>query len=240
MSEIVVILIVSMVVTLFVKPSWLNWAVSLAGMIIIFGAALSRNAGSSERSLTELYLWVGAWLWGSALATVASLILRGATQVTVKSITQSPWLNGLMSVWWLIFSTGAIGYAFASNIAVIYAKNNEAAWILYNRSMAGAAGGFFFMGLAANSILTALIKPGFTLTGLRISGIAFLAWQDVESYEWQKNKLTFHKKTKFSQRWLRDTSVVVNSAEQATVNQFLQQYLPNRQVQFPSNTQAVG
>jgi hypothetical protein len=240
MLEIAAIFFVSLLITTFIRPAWLNWIVSTAGMFIIFGAAAISIASSGWRDLTPMFLWVGAWMWGMLGGSVMRLIWTGVAQVTFHPLNQLTWLNWALSAFFLAVAAGWIGYAFASNLAVSYAKNMEAAWMLYDRSMAGAAGGFFWLSFAAYNALTAFVKPALTNKGLRAGVAAIVEWKEFNSYEWQANKLIMHRKTKLFSRWSNDSQFVVNPAEQEAVNRVLSQHLPNLPVQPPTAVQVLA
>lgn len=240
MLEIAAILFVSLLITTFIRRAWLNWTVSTAGMLIIFGAAAISIASNGWRDLTPMFLWGGAWMWGMLCGSVMKLIWTGVAQVTFHSLNQLTWLNWALSAFWLAVAAGSIGYAFASNIAGSYAKNMEAAWVLYDRSMAGAAGGFFWLSLAVLNALTAFVKPALTNKGLRAGVAAIVEWKEFNSYEWQANKLIMHRKTKLFSRWSNDNQFEVSPAQREAVNHILSQHLPNTPVQPPTSVQVTA
>ncbi len=237
MPEIAVVVFVSLLIATLIRPAWLNWIVSTAGLFIIFSVAVVSILNSGKNDLTPMYLWTGAWLWGMLGDRVLRLIWAGPAQVTFQSPNQLPWLNWLLCAFWLAFAAGSIGYAFASNIDITYAESRDAAWMLYNRSMAGAASGFFFLSLALLNALLAFAKPALTKKGLRAGVAGIVEWKEIDSYEWQGNKLIMHRKTKFFSRWSNGSWFVVNPAEQEAANRILAQHLPNIQVQPPTPVQ---
>jgi hypothetical protein len=159
MQELIFILFfVSLLIAMFIRPAWLSGLVSFVGLMILLGVALISFLNSDKHDLTPLLLLEGAWLWGMAVAGLLRSILAGPAQVTFQSPYHLAWFYWLMSAFFLAFAAGSIGYAFASNIAISYAESIEASWILYDRSMAGSAGGFFFLSLAASNAITALFS----------------------------------------------------------------------------------
>ncbi len=240
MPEIAFVFCISLLIATFARQVWLSLALYLVGMTIILGIAFIGIWNSGKIDLTTFYLLFGAWQWGKVGGILLRFMWAGPAQVTFQNPNQLLWLSWLESVFFLAFAAGSIGYAFASNIAVSYAKNIEAAWMLYDRSMAGAAASFFWLGLAAIFAITAFIKPALTNRGVRIGAGAIIEWKEFDSYEWQVNKLIIHRKTRLFSRWSNDSQFAVSPAEQEAVNHILSQHLPSTPVQPPASVQVTA
>ena len=243
MLEIAVIFFVSLsiTVTAFIKPSRLKSVILVVGPIIVFGVSVISIWNAGWRDLSLMWLWGGAWIWGMVIAIVIRLFWMGAAQVTFESNNPWPWIYWLNSALFLVFAAGSIGYAFASNIAVGYAKSYDAAVLLYDRSMTAVAQGFFFLSLAALSALIALARPALTRKGFREGFTTVTEWKNIDSYEWHGDMLIIHRKVQASPRWMHNHPVVINrSSDREIVDRIIAQHLPGSQVQPSRPTQATA
>jgi hypothetical protein len=240
MLQIAVVFFTSLLIATFAKKVWLSLALYLVGLAIILGMVFIGVWNNGKIDLTAVFLLLGAWQWGKVGGILLRLMWARPAQVILQNPNQLLWLSWLESAFFLALAAGWIGYAFASNLAISYAKNMEAAWMLYERSMAGAAGGFFWLSLAAVNALTAFVKPALTNKGLRVGIAGIVEWKEFNSYDWQGNKLFLRRKTKLFNRWSNDSQFGVNPAQQEAVNQLLTQHLPDKQVQSPTSVQATS
>ena len=240
MLEIAVVFFISLLIATFARKVWLSLALYLVGLAIILGMAFIGIWNNGKIDLTAFFLLLGAWQWGTVGGIPLRFMWAGPAQVTFQHPNQLLWLSWLESAFFLALAAGWIGYAFASNLAVSYAKNMDAAWILYDRSMAAAAGGFFWLSAAVLTALTAFVKPALTNNGLRAGVAATVEWKEFNSYEWQANKLILHRKTKLFSRWSNDNQFEVNPAEQEAVNRILAQHLPNLPAQPSTSVQVTA
>lgn len=241
MLEIAVIFFVSLIITAFIKPSKAKWVIVIAGPILIFGVSLISIWNTGWHDLSPMWQWGGAWIWGTVIGMSLRLIWSGIAQVTFKPTNPWPWISWLTSALFLVFAASSIGFAFASNIAVGYARSYDAAVLLYDRSMAAVACGFFFLSLAAFNALIASARPALTRKGLREGFTIVTAWKDIDSYEWHNDMLIVHRKAQASPHWMHNQPVMINrSSDRAIVDQILTQHLTGTPDQPSSPTQATA
>jgi hypothetical protein len=82
-------------------------------------------------------------------------------------------------------------------------------------------------------------QPALTNKGL-CAGVTVVGWDEVESYEWQENKLVLHWRRNLFRRSSPGSSYVVNPADRDAIVRLLAQYLPDKQVQPSPSAQATA
>jgi hypothetical protein len=207
----------------FGKRPW-NWVLVFAGGVLLFALVWAIDfarmlstirVGGEYSSPVDLFLPV-MWLGGFFTGSLVALFRHGHAQYKLK---RTDWRWGVvLTIGWLLLGVWALG-------GVLKGNSNDLVRALAN----------FLLALMSASIV--VVKSALTARGIRASVFDVIEWNEIESYEWRGTKLILHLRARLLPRWLAQSSLKVVPEEQAIVNRFLAQHLPEQQIQSPTPTQ---
>ena len=233
-----VLFMIFFAIAAFSKQPWglLLYIVAFAVVLVLI-VVIVRSSGKPDFIL--LYLSYAACFFGVETGFLINLVRAGLPQFSFNQASKYRGLSVAMSVFWLMYGAGALGYAWASNTAVSYAQGEDA-WTLYNKGNEGVAATFFFFSLALSGLLANGVGSAITKKGIRFRLGYFVEWKQVESYTWRDHHLTVYLNASPLPRWLRRHSTVVKPADRDEIDRLLAQYLPDKQVLLSPPAQATA